>query len=31
MIRGRREEGEGMEQGEEEPCPPGGLGLVCTL
>lgn len=31
MIRGRREEGQGMEHGEEEPCPPGGLGLVCAL
>ena len=30
MIRGRREEGEGMEC-REEPCPPGGLGLVCAL
>lgn len=31
MIRGRREEGEGVERREEEPCPPGGLGLVCAL
>ena len=31
MIRGRREEGEGVERREEEPGPPGRLGLVCAL